>query len=467
MSRLCLRFLRSRKFWQRSAFAVGCLITLLTLAILVENWRGRRAWEQYRKDAEVRGVQYEWAAFIPTPIPEEENFAATTFFRALTSRDRATRDNALGASLAHIRHLHLEPEPGAETPKSLRKVQLALAQAQLISHPSENAAEDILKFLDRFEPVLSEQRGALSREGGRLPSGWEKGIEADFFDFGDPFVLSPVLTVRIAALLEQGRREEAFTDWLVLFRSAELYREEPSLLAGMMRAMLMESIAEAAREGAITKEWKPAQLAEIESRLADVDLMADYRFAMDSERALITLTLRRLHEFPADQVPNGNLGKTILWLLPGWVDQNAVRIGRWHDSNTGGDLPQVRAEAGKAAHRNWFSQYYWALSDATIYALRDQGEVVRDAQSKVDLSRLLCAAARYQLREGTIPDNPVVLVPDFLPSIPEDAMSGQPFRYYRDGDALLIYSVGPDGKDDGGNGDDVAVRMNRMHASAE
>jgi hypothetical protein len=44
------------------------------------------------------------------------------------------------------------------------------------------------------------------------------------------------------------------------------------------------------------------------------------------------------------------------------------------------------------------------------------------------------------------------LVPDFLVSVPRDPMDGQPLRYKRqDAGDFLLYSVGLDGNDDGGD----------------
>ena len=44
------------------------------------------------------------------------------------------------------------------------------------------------------------------------------------------------------------------------------------------------------------------------------------------------------------------------------------------------------------------------------------------------------------------------LVPEILPSAPIDPMDGKPLRYRRNADGtFLLYSVGADGKDDGGD----------------
>jgi hypothetical protein len=71
-------------------------------------------------------------------------------------------------------------------------------------------------------------------------------------------------------------------------------------------------------------------------------------------------------------------------------------------------------------------------------------------------ARLRCAVAAlaaeaYRLKHGKWPDWPAQLVPDFLPEWSTDPIDGQPLRWLRRSDGLLIYSIGPDGKDNGGD----------------
>jgi hypothetical protein len=60
------------------------------------------------------------------------------------------------------------------------------------------------------------------------------------------------------------------------------------------------------------------------------------------------------------------------------------------------------------------------------------------------------AIERYRLRRGAWPDSLAALVPDLLPTVPLDPFDGQPLRYRRLADGVVIYSIGPDSADDGG-----------------
>jgi len=63
------------------------------------------------------------------------------------------------------------------------------------------------------------------------------------------------------------------------------------------------------------------------------------------------------------------------------------------------------------------------------------------------------AIERYKLRVGKVPADLAALVPEYLPAIPHDFMDGNDLHYRpsSDGKTYLLYSVGDDGKDDGGD----------------
>lgn len=57
----------------------------------------------------------------------------------------------------------------------------------------------------------------------------------------------------------------------------------------------------------------------------------------------------------------------------------------------------------------------------------------------------------YHLHDKEYPSRISDLVPEYLSNVPSDPLVvNEPLRYKRDGKKYLLYSVGPDGKDDGG-----------------
>lgn len=80
--------------------------------------------------------------------------------------------------------------------------------------------------------------------------------------------------------------------------------------------------------------------------------------------------------------------------------------------------------------------------------------------------QLAFALAAYRADNGKYPVKLEELVPKYLKSVPNDLFSGQPMIYRLTDNGYLLYSVGQNGKDDGGRsfddeprGDDPRVRM--------
>lgn len=72
----------------------------------------------------------------------------------------------------------------------------------------------------------------------------------------------------------------------------------------------------------------------------------------------------------------------------------------------------------------------------------------------------------FARKHGQYPEKLVELVPDFLPTVPEDnhAPSKTPLQYRRDANGALIYSVGDNGTDDGGlfeKAEDIGYRIGK------
>jgi hypothetical protein len=92
------------------------------------------------------------------------------------------------------------------------------------------------------------------------------------------------------------------------------------------------------------------------------------------------------------------------------------------------------------------------------------------SQARHEAAGVLVAATRARLASGAVPESVDALAPEWLGAVPRDPFANEePLRWKREGDSHLVYSVGPDGEDDGGPpapdadrsqaNDDVGLRM--------
>jgi hypothetical protein len=94
-----------------------------------------------------------------------------------------------------------------------------------------------------------------------------------------------------------------------------------------------------------------------------------------------------------------------------------------------------------------------------------QSATDRAHQTEDNLS-VAIALARYQRAHKRYPKNLEALAPKYLAQIPQDIFSGKALIYHPTNNGYLLYSVGINGKDEGGRGyddkppgDDLSVRM--------
>jgi hypothetical protein len=89
-----------------------------------------------------------------------------------------------------------------------------------------------------------------------------------------------------------------------------------------------------------------------------------------------------------------------------------------------------------------------------------------------DQAEIALALRAYQAREGRYPQQLAELTPKYLKAVPVDRFTEGPLMYRVEGTAgYVLYSVGPNGEDDGGEEmgrhDDVTVRGGTAIKAAE
>ena len=61
---------------RRCLIGVAVFLTLIATFYTEESWRGKRAWENYKRALEAKGIKMDWAEDIPAPVPDEQNVLA-------------------------------------------------------------------------------------------------------------------------------------------------------------------------------------------------------------------------------------------------------------------------------------------------------------------------------------------------------------------------------------------------------
>ncbi len=90
-------------------------------------------------------------------------------------------------------------------------------------------------------------------------------------------------------------------------------------------------------------------------------------------------------------------------------------------------------------------------------------QLPEEARQQMDLVIVGLALRRYQIAKRKCPAKLEELVPTFMEAVPKDRFTGSPLVYRPAEKDYVLYSIGPNGKDDGGktridDGDDVVIR---------
>jgi hypothetical protein len=485
---------------------VGLVLLVVCIFFAEENWRGRRAWESCRSELEAKGA-LNWQAFIPPPVPDEQNFAVTPFLAPLfdfNPRPRAPGQQPWRDVDGHSRAANfataLLPKnskgslPPANFSGALTDLEVALVLLGTESNqpptfvtqqrPRAETATAALAALQGFEPVLSELRSASQRPYCRF------NIE---YDAEDPMtILLPhylvlqrvtrVLEVRASAELELGKADAAFEDVTLMHFLADSTEKEPFIVGMSARANRMKRTEQIIWEGLAGRSWSESQLRQFQVWFENYKPFKELERCLRAERAAFggaTFRYLRGHKnelrlwLGADEV------RPLAYLLAGpdgWLYQEQVSYHRLYDQVlTGFDpdsgyirpdgIDRKREAMQRELNRSivWHHTGFCRLVFTNVMQTFQRAAI---AQNRANQTVVACALERYHVSASRYPESLNALVPRFIDELPLDVCDGHPQKYRRLNDnRFLLYGVGWNETDENGaviaNADGSDIEPNR------
>jgi hypothetical protein len=488
------RWLFSWRMVRRYLFCLACLATLVAVFFAVENWRGARAWNQFRREWEAKGERLDIASVIPARVPDEQNFAMTPLLAPLLDYDFRRpgrwRDTNAVARVTGPQALTLYPagtKAGEAKPGNIwvaRPTDLNAWQQYfrgLTNFPTtpqaQDAATDVLLALSKYDAELNELRAASRRPYSMFPIHYDEDYSALLPHLAVLKRIALVLQLRATAALAASKSEQALTDVLLSLRLADSIKSEPFIISYLVRLAIIEIALEPVWEGIVQHRWNDAQLQALANECETYDFVPDQVRAIRGERAFANAVLDRMATVsrwerarmlaqlgePPDEESSGDIG-SFRWLAlgpAGWLRQNQVAQGVWFQDM----IVESLHATNRAAQRNyqdgmtrekWEKQVGWPspynlLARILTPAFGNSRHRSLWAQTGVNLARIACSLERYRLARGQYPASLDALVPQFLGSVPPDFYSGGPLKYGKtDNGQFVLYSVGRNQRDDGG-----------------
>jgi hypothetical protein len=193
---------------------------------------------------------------------------------------------------------------------------------------------------------------------------------------------------------------------------------------------------------------------------------------IDGERAGAIDIYRRVRKGSEDELAAGAIRdvprlQRLLFGLCGWsLNRDELAYLDFTD--------RVRAAAAEPGFKP--STFQWttdafptnALASSVVPAFNKVAEKLFEGAALRDATRLALALRIARLEKGSYPETLEALVPSTIDALPQDPFSGAAFHYRREGAGFVVWSVGPNGKDEEGrhgkkegDPDDVAVTVGR------
>ncbi|MDB6038904.1 MAG: hypothetical protein JWM99_2745 [Verrucomicrobiales bacterium] len=469
---------------RRGSIIVGLVCTALAIFYAEENWRGRRAWENYRVKLISKGVVFDWHALMPPPVPDDaENFAMTPLVAALfdfapgTYAPRDTRAYARASMFGHLGEPFrnsVDPVPDwaegrridlAEALQLVHKQKVrAVAETRpgSVELPSDRKSEAfaLLNALEEMSPILAELRDASARPKSRFNLNYN---EKEHWNLAEPHLdllrrVSVILALRASAELMVDKSEQAAEDLELILSLANTIRDVPLGGSQWTRNLLLGHARHVIWEGLADHRWSDDQLEGFQSQLKQINLVNDAKARLRLERATGDHLFELVREKPS--IVKGWFGPGFMaWMRSfsiqsrpsGWLADDRIyyhrlceKVERGLDVQAGHIQPGLINHAG---HGGALSFPIHALANVLIEGPTDILVDAAFAQTMINQTILACDLEHHQLRHHQLPERL-----DELGGKPErDVITGEPLKYRRlDESRFTLYSVGWNEVDDGG-----------------
>jgi hypothetical protein len=423
---------RKLKFWQVA------VVVLALLAVVFGVYRLVLRAKLQEKIAAVRAAGYpvtlaeldDWYA-----IPAYAENAADIITGAFTYLQMPDRDAAIGLPILGSVSLPPRTEPVDE--------QTLTAVAQVL--------QDNQTALELFEK-------AAAIESCRYPMDLKLGQAVLISHLGNLRNAEQLLCLKAILEAEQGKPESAASTILAAFGVADSLVDEPLLISQLVRHTCQQRVLSVLERIVNRANLDDGQLALI---IQTLDAAYDPNAVIRGRVGELCMEVETLLHAPARSMAfSGPSGEDSVSFLRIWAARGLGRVDAGLIQFIGLTMSYIemmqRPLVERAAANDELARRQQALSRAHPIVSQFMPSFHRSVELdltnavRIEIARTAIAVQRYRLTHGRLPEQLAELTPTFLAEIPQDAYDGQPLRYAKLATGFVVYSVGPDRSDDGG-----------------
>jgi len=438
---------RTRRVWL--SISILLFILLVFAALRGRYVAGGRSVAAWKHQMQSKGEKFLIQDLAPPSV--QTNALASMLARANQGLPAAP---AAGAGLSLMRLV----EPGvAETSWATNVGQ------RIRAHPWEQW----LGLADQFSDELSQMRQAVNSTPPSL--GWDYRNYATYPSGVLIDVRKTAYWLASVTLIELHRSNElaALTNLLALLDLAQCYEQEMTVVSQMIRVALVRMAVMATWEALQSDRWCDTDLKRLQAAWNRIQLARPLERAVQMERAIALSYFEKAKK--GDTNGTSLLSNGLDFYSPIWKIALSQQDELRYLTTTQGFLEAMRAGASARSAAVFLSRvhsltnqprsvigkyvqsYRYPMSHVTL--LNYSRALHRWMQTETERQLVIAAIGlkRYYLQHRAYPEQLVLLTPEILPELPVDYMDGKPLRYRPAGGYFVLYSVGDDGIDQGGN----------------
>jgi ABC-type transport system involved in multi-copper enzyme maturation permease subunit len=415
------------------------MLVLLPLSLVL-------GWYAYLRDAANRSLQ--------EAIAEADRLDPGWRLEELEAR-RLVLPDALNSGPQAVKAHSLIPKDWVGTELE-RLVQNLTPEVQLTPQQTQT----LRAALQKVQAALVEARRLADLQNGHYPVSWSP----DGFSTQVPHVqaareLAGVLAWDVLLRAQEEDADGALTSCRAILNAGRSLADEPLLISQLARATICQMTLEKIERTLAQGQPSEGALAALQRLLEDEDRQPVLLFGLRGERAISDRFFEALQAGQARvaAVTGGKPPRRFelltqevsLSVLTGSVKKQRAAYLKGQTQLV--EIAKLPVEQQDARFKQMPAP---ARTDILAHLMFPAINRVVAAFQK-EQGRLRCALAavaveRYQRQHDRWPESLATLVPTHLSQVPLDPFDGQPIRYRRLTDGVVIYCVGPDLQDDGG-----------------
>ncbi len=481
-----------KRWLRRLTWTVVTLTALIASLYAWVNWSGARQLRNVEAMLKAEGETLDFRETMNEPVPEAENFCAIPLLKDLALV--VDNDASKGAPAEKRKRLEAIRLPssakGVARPPKYANAAIGkrtdfkawadfLRKEGSLPMPvdSGDAARDVLAALSKYDAIVQELATGLNRPKAQWTPEWktrelpEMLLSLQNPHYSSVMAVNRTLSLRVAAAAFAGEAAKAHEAALIMARTTQASLNDSMLIGLLVGSSGAEMLYHATWELCANHAGNAENFTKLESAIRAFDFQRAALRAFRGEMTVGVNAAQYCKRKPEDirrMNNNGDSDSGVFSHIPerlipsGFFDASAAVIA---ENEFKYIIKPLRDQGWQAAYQS--SQEFekrlaemkptakthptYIMLALTFPAFTSFINKLIFTQALVNQSIIACALERYRIEKGTYPDSlAAVKLADGKP-LPLDPINEKPMGYRKTADGrYALWSVGFDGKDDGG-----------------